>query len=70
MSLSIDGVWKAGVWAETTWGEGVWREGDAIPIVVFLASCSSSITLSNEQNINITDNSDITLSETAEISGC
>src|SRR5688572_8578803 len=29
MSLSVDGVWKAGVWATTAWADGVWREGDA-----------------------------------------
>lgn len=29
MSLSIDGVWKAGVWEETVWADGVWREGAA-----------------------------------------
>lgn len=28
MSLSVDGVWKAGVWATTCWADGVWREGD------------------------------------------
>lgn len=27
MSLSVDGVWKAGVWTTTCWADGVWREG-------------------------------------------
>jgi len=34
MSLSIDGVWKAGVWATTAWADGVWYEGEYIPPVV------------------------------------
>lgn len=29
MSLSIDGVWKAGLWATTVWADGVWKEGGA-----------------------------------------
>lgn len=31
MSLSVDGVWKAGVWATTAWADGVWREGEPPP---------------------------------------
>ena len=31
MSLSVDGVWKAGVWATTVWQAGVWREGPYVP---------------------------------------
>lgn len=31
MSLSVDGVWKAGVWATTVWHAGVWREGAPTP---------------------------------------
>lgn len=31
MSLSIDGVWKAGVWATTVWAAGVWFEGSSVP---------------------------------------
>ncbi len=31
MSLSIDGVWKAGIWAQTVWADGVWYEGPPIP---------------------------------------
>jgi len=27
MSLSVDGVWKAGTWVTTAWADGVWREG-------------------------------------------
>lgn len=27
MSLSVDGVWKAGVWNTTAWADDVWREG-------------------------------------------
>jgi len=27
MSLTVDGVWKAGAWAPTVWADGVWREG-------------------------------------------
>jgi hypothetical protein len=26
MSLTVDGVWKAGVWAPTVWASGVWFE--------------------------------------------
>lgn len=29
MSLSVDGVWKAGVWATTVWTAGVWFEGSS-----------------------------------------
>ncbi len=29
MSLTVDGVWKAGVWNPTTWAANVWREGAA-----------------------------------------
>lgn len=34
MSLSINGVWKAGVWDETVWVDGVWREGEYVPAPV------------------------------------
>jgi nucleoid DNA-binding protein len=33
MSLSIDGIWKAGVCATTVWAEGVWFEGPYVPPV-------------------------------------
>ena len=29
MSLTVDGVWKAGVWAPTVWAAGVWFEGSS-----------------------------------------
>ena len=35
MSLSIDGVWKAGVWTETVWADGVWREGEPFEQIRF-----------------------------------
>jgi hypothetical protein len=31
MSLTIDGVWKAGAWATTVWADGVWAEGTPTP---------------------------------------
>ena len=32
MSLSVDGVWKAGLWATTVWADGVWFEGADVAI--------------------------------------
>lgn len=31
MSLSVDGVWRAGVWAPTVWADGVWLENAPAP---------------------------------------
>lgn len=39
MSMTTDGVWKAGTWASTVWGEGVWREGDAPGPAVDVQGC-------------------------------
>lgn len=31
MSLTLDGIWKAGLWATTVWADGVWKEGAPTP---------------------------------------
>ena len=48
MSLSIDGVWKAGVWATTVWAAGVWYEpaANTHPVTGNLQSAGATITAS------------------------